>query len=56
MNAALKLAAALAMTAEVIIEGDGYLRAPGFAMISKTLVALCLWPLSEARPSCWHKS
>ena len=56
MNAALKLAAGLALVVGVVVERGGYVPAPGFALISGTLVALYLWFLAKARPYLRPKS
>ncbi len=50
MNGVLRVASGLALVVGVVVEGGGYVPAPGFALLAGTLVALYLWFLAKARP------
>jgi len=56
MSALLRVGAALALVAGFVVETERYVPAPGFALVSGTLVALYLWFLAKVRPHLRPKS
>jgi hypothetical protein len=56
MTAVLELVAALALAVRLAVGGGRYVRAPGFTLVSGTLVALYLWFIAKARPYLRPKS
>ncbi|HVN75276.1 MAG TPA: hypothetical protein VMT19_03095 [Thermoanaerobaculaceae bacterium] len=56
MTAVLKVAACAILAAGIFAETARIVPAPGFAVVSGTLVALYLWFLAKARPYLRPKS
>ncbi len=50
MSALLKVAAASALAAGLLVERAGWVPAPGFALVAGVLLAAYLWFLAKARP------
>ncbi len=56
MTVVLKLAAAIALAAGLVVEGGAWVPAPGFALAAGALVAAYLWFLAKVRPYIRPKS